>query len=102
MDNRPIGVFDSGYRGEYFIMTYNTNDKPFIITETPIEQLPDIFEIDGESFNKNDVILYPKTKAICQMVLQEVPVMEEKEISYEELLKIPSQRGTGAFGHSGK
>ena len=96
------GVFDSGYRGEYFIMTYNTNDKPFIITETPIEQLSDIFEIDGESFNKNDVILYPKTKAICQMVLQEVPVMEEKDISYEELLKIPSHRGTGAFGHSGK
>ena len=28
------GVFDSGYRGEYFIMTYNTNDKPFVISLT--------------------------------------------------------------------
>ena len=96
------GVFDSGYRGEYFIMTYNTNKKPFVITKTAIEQFPETFEIDGVSYNREDLMLYPYKKAICQMVLQEVPVMEEKEITYEELLKIPSQRGTGAFGHSGK
>ena len=96
------GVFDSGYRGEYFIMTYNTNDKPFIISSLPIDELPNQFEFDGDIYNKEEVILYPKTKAICQVVLQEVPVMEEKEVSYETLLKIPSLRGTGAFGHSGK
>ena len=30
------GVFDSGYRGEYFIVTYNTNKKPFIIIYTEV------------------------------------------------------------------
>ena len=40
------GVFDSGYRGEYFIMTYNTNDKPFVISK-----------IDG----LNDIVVYYST-----------------------------------------
>ena len=46
--------------------------------------------------------MYPKSKAICQLVLQEVPVFEENEISYEELCQISSERGTGGFGSSGK
>lgn len=33
------GVFDSGYRGEYFIMTYNTNKKPFIISAKPFDDV---------------------------------------------------------------
>ena len=95
------GVFDSGYRGEYLIMTYNTNDKPFVITKQNIDELTE-FEVDGIVYKKDDVILYPYTKAICQLVLQEVPVLEEKEISYEELKAISSERGSGRFGSSGK
>ena len=96
------GVFDSGYRGEYLIMTYNTNDKPFIISKNPIDELDEEFEIDGLKYNKSDVILYPKTKAICQIVMQIVPKLESKEISYEELKAIESQRGTEGFGSSKK
>ena len=96
------GVFDSGYRGEYFIMTYNTNKKPFVISAKPLDEVEAEFEVAGKVYKKDEVMLYPKSKAICQIVLQVVPVMEEKEISYEELLAIPSARGTGAFGHSGK
>ena len=96
------GVIDSGYRGEYFIMTYNTNDKPFVISKKPIDELEETFEINGEKFNKENVILYPKTKAICQVVLQIVPDLQAKEISYDELKEIASERSTGAFGSSGK
>lgn len=96
------GVMDSGYRGEYLIMTYNTNDKPFIISKAPIDEVEDVFEIEGEVYKKEDVILYPKTKAVCQIVLQIVPKLESKEITYEELKNIASERNTGGFGSSGK
>ena len=96
------GVMDSGYRGEYLIMTYNTNKKPFIISKTPIEELSDEFEVAGVCYNKEEVILYPYTKAICQIVMQEVPVFEVKEISYDELKSISSERGEGGFGSSKK
>lgn len=96
------GVFDSGYRGEYMIMTYNTNNKPFIISKVPIEQIEETFEACGETYKKSEVILYPQTKAICQMVMQIVPKLTQKELSYDELLKIESERKTGGFGSSGK
>jgi len=96
------GVFDSGYRGEYMIMTYNTNDKPFIISKIAIDELGETFEVDGISYNKSDVILYPYTKAICQIVMQIVPDLQIKEIDYDKLKEIKSERMTDGFGSSGK
>ena len=96
------GVFDSGYRGEYLIMLYNTNKKPFIISKIAIEDLADEFEVNGVKYNKQEVIIYPYTKAICQMVMLEVPVFDIQEISYEELKQIDSERGAGRFGSSKK
>lgn len=96
------GVFDSGYRGEYFIMTYNTNDKPFVISKIQADEMPEEFEVNGVTYKKVDVIIYPYTKAICQAVVQEVPVLEETELTYEELCEIKSERGKGGFGSSGK
>ena len=96
------GVFDSGYRGEYLIVTYNTNKKPFVISKIPVEELPDEFEVDGKKFNKNEAIIYPYTKAVCQMVMQVVPKLDTKEISYDDLCEIKSERGKGAFGSSKK
>ena len=98
---KSSGVIDSGYRGEYFIMLYNTNNKPFVISKLD-DKTPEEFEVDGKTYKKDEVILYPYTKAICQLVVQEIPVMDEKEISYEELQGIVSERGTGKFGSSGK
>lgn len=95
------GVIDSGYRGEYFIMTYNTNDKPFVIAKN-YDSVPTTFDVSGKTYYRDDVILYPYTKAICQMVVQEIPVLESKELSYDELQKIASSRGVGGFGSSGK
>ncbi len=96
------GVFDSGYRGEYLIMTYNTNDKPFVISKKTAEEVGDKFVVDGKTYSTKDVILYPYTKAICEMVVHLVPQMQESEISYEELKSIPSERGEGGFGSSNK
>lgn len=96
------GVFDSGYRGEYLIMLYNTNKKPFIISKIAIEDLADEFEVNGVKYNKQEVIIYPYTKAICQVVMLEVPVFDIQEISYEELKQIDSERGAGRFGSSKK
>ena len=96
------GVFDSGYRGEYMIMTYNTNKIPFIISKKTIDELEDEFEIDGVVYKKDECLIYPYTKAICQIVLQIVPKLDEKEISYEDLLKIETERSVGGFGSSGK
>ncbi len=96
------GVFDSGYRGEYFIMTYNTNDKPFVISKIALDEVPEEFEVDGKVYKKENCIMYPAAKAVCQMVMQIVPDLEEKELSYEDICKITSERGKSGFGSSGK
>lgn len=96
------GVMDSGYRGEYLICTYNTRNLPFIISKKTSDELAEEFEIDGKLYKKSEVILYPYTKAICQIVLQEIPALNAKEISYDVLKAISSERGAGGFGHSGK
>ena len=96
------GVFDSGYRGEYLIITYNTNKKPFVITKKNIDELGQTIEVDGKSYKKDETILYPATKAICQVVLQVVPELTSKEITYEQLKGIKSERGEFGFGSSGK
>ena len=49
-----------------------------------------------------DAMFYPDTKAIAQLVLHEVPVVNVEEISYEELKNIPSERQDGVLGSSGK
>lgn len=52
--------------------------------------------------NVLDAMFYPDTKAIAQLVLHEVPVVNVEEISYEELKNIPSERQDGVLGSSGK
>ena len=86
------GVFDSGYRGEYL----------FVITKKNIDELGQTIEVDGKSYKKDETILYPATKAICQVVLQVVPELTSKEITYEQLKGIKSERGEFGFGSSGK
>ena len=96
------GVMDSGYRGEYLIMTYNTNKKPFIISKIPLDNVPPKIRIDSKTYKTKNCVLYPYAKAICQIVLQEIPALVSKEVSYEELKSIVSLRGEGGFGSSSK
>lgn len=83
------GVIDASYRGEIFIPINNTGNKPIVITKNPEKYY-------------DDVIAYPYTKAIAQLLLLPVPSVDVKEITFEQLQKIPSKRGTGALGSSGK
>lgn len=87
------GIIDSSYRGEIFIAITNVNDCNVMITDKDLDSRYII--------NKND-ILYPKDKAIAQLIVHEVPIMDIEEISYEELKQIPSDRGVGSLGSSGK
>lgn len=52
--------------------------------------------------NKTAIILYSYNKAIAQVIVHEVMRMDEQEISYDELKNIPSKRGEGMLGSSGK
>lgn len=86
------GVIDSGYRNEWFVPITNTTDKTLYI----VKNNSDI------SVNIKDGFTYPYEKAICQVIVVPVPYVEVEEYTYEELKAIPSQRGNGALGSSGK
>lgn len=85
------GQVDSGYRGEVFLKLQNTTNKNIVIS-TFVE----------DKFENDQVVIYPVIKAVCQAALEIVPEVEEEEISYEDLVKIPSERGMGRLGSSGK
>ena len=86
------GVVDSGYRGEWFVPITNHNDKTLVIMKKGCNA----FE------GREDVIIYPYEKGISQCIMVEVPQLSTEEISYEDLLKFESERGTGSLGSSGK
>jgi deoxyuridine 5'-triphosphate nucleotidohydrolase len=86
------GLIDSGYRGEIAVQLTNTSNKSFIISKL----------VDRVTIMV-DTIYYPYSKAITQMCLHKVHnELKSNVISYEELAKIPSKRGTGGFGSTGK
>lgn len=85
------GVVDSGYRGEIFVAINNTSNKDIAIVKEGINiQLP------------ADTIVYPYNKAIAQLLLVNVPKSYVKEITFEELQKIPSKRKDTKLGQSNK
>lgn len=85
------GVIDSGYRGEWFVPITNCNKLPLVICKKEC----------AKDFDEG-FLMYPYEKGIAQFVMLEVPKFDRKVVSYEELLKIESKRGTGALGSSGK
>ncbi len=93
------GVIDSGYRGEWFLATTNTNDKPVLISKLNLESLDkDVKEVIEKAY-----IVYPYNKALFQGVVHCVHnELEREEISFDKLSEIPSDRGAGKLGSSGK
>lgn len=94
------GVIDSGFRGEWFVPITNTTEGNLVITKISNEET--LKAISHNGLIKAGTILYPYTKAICQCVVLPVPKTIIKEISVEELQSIPSERGEGCIGSSGK
>ena len=84
------GVIDSGYRGEWMCPITNTTDYVLTITK------------NKDKINAHNEMCYPYSKAICQAILVEVPDVDVKELPYEELMKIESERGIGKLGSSNK
>ena len=91
------GIIDSGYRSEWFAPITNTTDDYIIIAKSD-DTSTDVFG----SIPMKKIIRYPYEKAICQALVVPVPTVDVEEYTYEELLAIPSSRGTGALGSSGK
>jgi len=86
------GLIDSGFRGEWIVLLANDNkDKSICISKN----------YDATTIG-NNTIYYPYSKAICQANLETVPLVDVYEISEEALMKIPSNRGSGMLGSSGK
>lgn len=89
------GVIDSGYRGEYVAPITNVNTKTLrIIKASALEQM--------SQEEKDQYILYPYEKAVCQGVLLALPQAVPEEISMDELQAISSSRQDGRLGSSGK
>lgn len=86
------GVIDSGYRNEWFVPLTNTTNKDILICKN--------FAVKG--MNQEECTVYPYEKAICQAIVLPVPEVNIEEYTYEELKAIPSERGLGALGSSGK
>ena len=83
-------VIDSGYRAEWFVCVTNHNPQPLVIAKASV----------AEQFS--ECIVYPYEKGIAQCLMVRVPQLEIQEITHQDLLSIPSERGTGALGSSGK
>ena len=85
------GVIDSGYRDEIFVPVTNTTDRLLVI-----------YNGDGGLIKDALAIQYPIEKAIAQALVIPVPELDIEEYTYEELKAIPSERGCGSLGSSGK
>ena len=90
------GVIDSGYRSEIFIPITNTTESTFFICKK------DKIETYMDDYLCNGTRLYPYEKAIAQLLVVPVPKVKVEEITYEELQTVPSDRGNGKLGSSGK
>lgn len=84
------GVIDSGFRGEIKVVVTNHNDKPLIITT--FDDVKD----------KDDCIIHPSSKAICQAVFVPIASPDIMEITENEIDNITSERKNGMFGSSDK
>ena len=90
------GVIDSGYRGEISVPITNSNKVSIFIAKE------DSKIRKKEMINENKYVVYPYEKAICQAIMVEVPNFNIKRIPLEQLKSIPSERGEGRLGSSGK
>jgi len=114
------GVGDSGYRDKYFIPLINTNQSKWVVitnqSQNEIDNA-DYFDLDDKLFKKaeehklygynnkilkTECIIKPLNKAITQFVMLPVPKLNVKEITYEELKNMKSERKLGKMGSSGK
>jgi len=86
---KSAGVVDADFRGEIWVCIYNSNDKPIYIAK------------EGGIW-PCDAIVYPYEKAIAQAIVLPTPALDITECTEEEVMSVPSLRGEGQLGSSGK
>ena len=102
------GVIDSGYRGEWNVPLTNTSNK-WVVIAKGVNNMDE----DGKRYAReyyagvigvesNNIILYPYSKAICQAVFHENFDVEVKVDTVDNIQAVPSERGSGKLGSSGK
>lgn len=91
------GIIDSGYRSEWFVPITNTTENYIMIAKSD-DTSTDVFD----AIPMKKIIHYPYEKAICQALVIPVPTVDVEEYTLDELKAIPSSRGMGALGSSGK
>lgn len=109
------GIIDSGFRGEWGIPITNHNNKSLLISKLTKEELIKKYKNNlesndgfGEDFYNtaikklNRYIIYPYSKAICQVLFLPIPKLKTEVISIKDLQDIPSERGKGKLGSSRK
>lgn len=100
------GIIDNGYRGEIFICICNNNPYPVKFTnqiDKIIKKKDEfLFDNDGNEY-VGDVLYYPVSKAIAQIIPIYQPTVESYEISEDEWnINLNTERGEGKLGDSGK
>lgn len=85
------GQIDSNFRGMWFVALYNGNDIPVAISK----EVTDVVKTE-------DYIQVPYTKAIAQFAVEIVPEVEVKEVTFDDIKAIESDRGFGMLGSSNK
>jgi len=86
---KSAGVIDADFRGEWWICIYNSTNKPLYIAK------------EGGTW-PSDVLVYPYEKAIAQAMILPTPDLDVEEWTEEEVMAVPSLRGEGQLGSSGK
>ena len=120
---RSAGVVDSGFRGEIFVSITNANDRYLIFgdkesyLDEALEELKKWQNVDVD--NLTDLDISDMTNFLVKQYGKDFEELSDaekmdvikntykdnlptEEINYEDLKKIPSKRGTGILGSSGK
>lgn len=96
------GQIDSGYRGEIFVAIYNSHHHRWIRIGCDGAKIFEAAIPNGAENTPTSYVFVPISKAIAQFAVESVPLMNTVELTVDELMEIPSERGTGALGSSKK
>lgn len=91
---KSAGIIDADFRGEIWVVIFNSTDNDlFIAKESAVATI--------QTINANAKI-YPYEKAIAQGLILPVPELDVEVWEESEVMAVPSMRGEGQLGHSGK
>ena len=70
----------------------NHNERPLVIAKADY----------AASHDLGNAVIYPYEKAICQALFVPLAQLQAKTVDAETIVSMPSERGAGRLGSSGK